>query len=84
MKACKQIEKTIVTKMSTHTCDICGTRTLEEDNSWNIGAKLEYYEYLGLLGGTKTTIVDVCMHCMQKDVMPLICKTFNITPRIEK
>ena len=76
--------KAIVKKtVKTHTCDICGDRDMSQDKAWNIGAKLEYWDYGGLLKDNETYVIDVCAHCMEKEVMPLVCKEYNIEPRSE-
>lgn len=79
------IEKAAIVKstIKTHKCDICGTRDISQDVAWNIGAILEYWDYGGLLADNKKTVIDVCALCMEKEIMPLICKEYNIEPRSE-
>lgn len=81
----KVIEETVVVRktIEKRTCDICGKRKLEDDDSWNSGATFEYFDYGGLLANNKKTLIDVCMHCMKNEIMPQICEKYNIIPRTE-
>ena len=83
MKKTETIKKQTEVEKSTHTCDICESRTMEEDRKWGTRATLSYRENNGLLAKGDKHIIDVCMHCMRNEVMPLICKTFDVTPRTE-
>ena len=83
MKTTEIIKKEIEVKKDTHTCDICKKRTMEEDRSWGTRATLSYSENNGLLAKGDKRIIDVCMYCMRNEVMPLICKHFNVKPRRE-
>lgn len=83
MKETKIVKKEIEVEKSAHTCDICKSRTIEEDRSWGTSADLNYRENNGVRAKGDKHIIDVCTHCVARKVMPLVCDTFDVTPRTE-
>lgn len=59
---------------SKYSCDICG-RDLQNDKSWGISAKMSYQ------GEHEHGEIDICKHCMEFTVMPMVCSVYKIKPR---